>query len=65
VQREALRIARIRGQPVELLYKHVAAPRTPHAPAIEFEVDPPVGGPEVADADGTLVVAAAAPMAAA
>ena len=65
VQHEALRVARIRGQPVEVLYKHVTTPRTPHAPALELEVDPPVGGPEVADPDGALVVAAAAPMAAA
>ncbi len=62
---EAQRIARIRGQPVELLYEHVAAPRAPHTPALELEVGPPVGGTDVADADRALVVAATAPMAAA
>ena len=58
-------MARMRGQPVELLYEHVAAPRAPHTPALELEVEPPVGGTDVADADRALVVAATPPMAAA
>jgi hypothetical protein len=65
VERKAPRVTRIGRQPVELLYEHVAAPRAPHTPALELEVDPPVGGPDITDADRTLVVAAAAPMAAA
>ena len=51
VKREALRVARILRQPVELLYEHGAAPRAPHAPALELEVDAPVGGTNVAHAD--------------
>jgi hypothetical protein len=65
VQREALRIAQIRGQPVELLYEHVAAPLAPHTPTLELEVEPPVGGTDIANADRALVVATTAPMAAA
>lgn len=65
VMREVLRVARILRQPVELLYEHGAAPRAPHAPALEHEVDTPVGGTDIADADRALVVAASTTMAAA
>ena len=65
LKREALRVARILHQPVELLYEHGAAPRTPHAPALELEVDTPVGDTNVAHPDATLVIAASATMAAA
>ena len=65
VKGEALRVARILRQPVELLYEHGTALRAPHAPPLELEVDAPVGGTNVADADGALVIAASAAMAAA
>ena len=65
VKREALRVARVLRQPVELLYEHGAAPRAPHAPALELEVYPPVGDANVADPHAALVIAASATMTAA
>jgi hypothetical protein len=48
-----------------VLYMHAAAPRTVDAPALELQVNPPVGHREIAYPLSPLVVTAAATMAAA
>ena len=60
MKRETLGVTRILRKPVELLYEHAVAPRAPDAPAPELEIDAPVGGTHIANADDALVVAATA-----
>lgn len=62
MQGNALGVARVLGQPIEMLYVHASAPRTVDAPALELQVNPPVSHREIAHPLGALVVAVATAM---
>ncbi len=65
VQGKALRVARVLGQPIEVLYMHAAAPRAADAPALELQVDAQSGHREIAHAAGAFIVTASTAVAAA
>ncbi len=64
MQRKALGVARVLGQPIEMFYMHATAPRAVDAPALKLQVNAPVGHREIAYPLSPLVVTAAATMAA-
>jgi len=63
LQGKALRITRIVGQPVKMLYMHAVAPRTTDPPAFELQIDAPSGHRQIADPQELLVVTPAAAVA--
>jgi hypothetical protein len=59
---EALRIARILGQPVKMFYMHTVTPGTTNPPTFELQVDSPSGNREIAYAKSLLVITPPAAM---